>query len=93
MVKIRGVGRWTAELTILRGLHRADAFPADDVGVRRFISQFYRKGEKISTNEARVFAEQWGAWKGFVAYYLEVADLLGISPGNKKKPVAPINRK
>jgi DNA-3-methyladenine glycosylase II len=60
MVKIRGVGRWTAELTILRGLHRADAFPADDVGVRRFIAQFYRKGEKISPIEARVFAEQWG---------------------------------
>ena len=81
LVKIRGVGRWTAELTILRGLHRADAFPADDVGVRRFISQYYREGEKISAAEARVFAERWGPWKGFVAYYLEVADLLGIKPG------------
>ena len=81
LVKIRGVGRWTAELTILRGLHRADAFPADDVGVRRFISQYYRNGEKISAAEARVFAERWGPWKGFVAFYLEVADLLGIQPG------------
>ncbi len=81
LVKIRGVGRWTAELTILRGLHRSDAFPADDVGVRRFISQYYRKGEKISAAEARVFAERWGPWKGFVAYYLEVADFLGIQPG------------
>jgi DNA-3-methyladenine glycosylase II len=82
MVKIRGVGRWTAELTILRGLHRLDAFPADDVGVRRFIAQVYYKGEKISPEEARVFAEQWGAWKGYAAYYLEVADLLGISNHN-----------
>ncbi len=81
LVKIRGVGRWTAELTILRGLHRPDAFPADDVGVRRFISQFYCSGKKISAAEARTFAERWGAWKGFAAYYLEVADLLGISPG------------
>jgi DNA-3-methyladenine glycosylase II len=81
LVKIRGVGTWTAELTILRGLHRADAFPADDVGVRRFISRYYRNGEKISAAEARVFAERWGPWKGFVAYYLEVADLLGIQPG------------
>ena len=79
MVKIRGVGRWTAELTIFRGLHRVDAFPADDVGVRRFIAQVYCKGEKISPDEARVFAEQWGVWKGYAAYYLEVADLLGIS--------------
>jgi DNA-3-methyladenine glycosylase II len=81
LVKIRGIGRWTAELTILRGLHRPDAFPADDVGVRRFISQFYLGGTKISAAEARTFAERWGAWKGFAAYYLEVADLLGIRPG------------
>ena len=80
LVKIRGIGRWTAELTILRGLHRPDAFPADDVGVRRFISQFYLGGEKITAADARTFAERWGAWKGFAAYYLEVADLLGIRP-------------
>jgi DNA-3-methyladenine glycosylase II len=80
LVKIRGIGRWTAELTILRGLHRPDAFPADDVGVRRFIAQFYRSGSKISAADARTFAERWGAWKGFAAYYLEVADLLGIRP-------------
>ena len=80
LVKIRGIGRWTAELTILRGLHRPDAFPADDVGVRRFISQYYLDGRKISAPEARTFAERWGAWKGFAAYYLEVADLLGIHP-------------
>jgi hypothetical protein len=34
-----------------------------------------------------LFAEQWGVWKGFAAYYLEVADLLGISPGKKLKTV------
>jgi DNA-3-methyladenine glycosylase II len=81
LVQIRGVGRWTAELTILRGMHRADAFPADDIGVRRFISQFYRNGRKTSSIEARACAERWGAWKGFAAYYLELADLLGINPG------------
>jgi DNA-3-methyladenine glycosylase II len=81
MVKIRGIGRWTAELTILRGLHRPDAFPADDVGVRRFISQYYCGGKKITAAEARDFAERWGTWKGFAAYYLEVADLL--APGRQ----------
>ena len=84
LVKVRGIGRWTAELTILRGLHRPDAFPADDVGVRRFISRYYRDGGKITSADARIFAERWGAWKGFAAYYLEVADLLGIAPGDGK---------
>ena len=35
--------------------------------------------------EARASAERWGAWKGFAAYYLEVADLLGIDPKNSQK--------
>jgi DNA-3-methyladenine glycosylase II len=78
LMKVRGIGRWTAELTVLRGLHRPDAFPADDVGVRRFISQFYLGGGMISAADARSFAGRWGAWKGFAAYYLEVAALLGI---------------
>jgi DNA-3-methyladenine glycosylase II len=81
MMKIRGIGRWTAELTILRGLHRMDSFPADDVGVRRFISQAYFKGNKVSADEARTFAKRWSVWKGFAAYYLVVADLLGVFPG------------
>ena len=27
LMELRGIGRWTAELTALRGLHRFDAFP------------------------------------------------------------------
>jgi DNA-3-methyladenine glycosylase II len=80
LVKLRGIGRWTAEMTILRGLHRPDTFPADDIGIRRLISQFYLGGRKISSAEARSFAGRWGAWKGFAAYYLEVASILGIHP-------------
>lgn len=80
MVKLRGIGRWTAELTILRGLHRADAFPADDIAVRRFISRSYFGGTKVSSADARLFAERWGEYKGFAAYYLEVTEFLGIQP-------------
>jgi len=50
------------------------------VGVCRFISQFYLDGVKISPGDARAVAERSGAWKGFAAYYPDVADLLGIRP-------------
>ena len=80
LTKIRGIGRWTAELTVLRGLHHPDTFPADDIGVRRFIARFYTNDKNISAAQARSFAERWGPWKVYAAYYLEIADLLGISP-------------
>lgn len=56
MTRIRGIGKWTAELTIIRGIHKLDAFPADDVGLQRIISRFYRGGRKISAEEAREIA-------------------------------------
>jgi DNA-3-methyladenine glycosylase II len=77
--EIRGVGRWTAELTLLRGMQRFDAFPADDLGIRRHVGRFYRGGAGVSSVEARAIAERWGAWKGLAGFYLIVADRLGLS--------------
>jgi DNA-3-methyladenine glycosylase II len=76
--QIRGIGVWTAELTILRGMQRLDVLPADDLGLRRVISRYYRDGKVISSAEARQIAESWGEWKGLAAYYLVVADMKNI---------------
>ena len=76
--EVRGVGVWTAELTMLRGMQRLEALPADDLGLRRVISRYYRDGKVISSAEARRIGEAWGAWKGLAAYYLVVADMKDI---------------
>jgi len=84
LMKIRGIGRWTAELTVLRGMHRVEAIPADDLGIRKLISHFYRNDEMISGDEARSIAERWGRWKGLAAFYLIIAGGLEIPPPRKK---------
>jgi DNA-3-methyladenine glycosylase II len=76
--EVRGVGVWTAEFTMLRGMRRLEALPADDLGLRRVISRYYCNGKAISSAEARRIAENWGAWKGLAAYYLVVADMMDI---------------
>jgi len=76
--KLKGVGRWTAELVILRGMHRFDTLPADDLGLRRSIAKHYQAIGKISGDEARIISNRWGSWKGLAAYYLLVADMMGI---------------
>ncbi len=78
--KVRGVGVWTAELTMLRGMSRLEALPADDLGLRRTISYYYCNGKKINSAEARKIAEKWGKWKGLPAYYLIVAEISGTKP-------------
>jgi len=74
LCKIRGIGRWTAEFVLLRGLHRLDTIPADDLGIRRAIGRFYCPGEEVSSARAREIAGRWGEWKGLAAYYLLVAE-------------------
>jgi len=78
MDEIRGVGVWTAELTMLRGMNKWDVIPADDFGIKRVISHYYCKDRKISSSEAREIAKAWGKWKGLAAFYLIVAETLSI---------------
>ena len=76
---IRGIGFWTAELTMLRGMQRLDALPVDDLGLRRIISVYYRGGKPINAAEAREIAKAWGKWKGLAAFYLIMAEIRGIT--------------
>ncbi len=76
--EIRGIGVWTAELTMLRGLQRLDALPADDFGIRRVISRYYCGGKPLKSVEAREIAKLWGRWKGLAAFYLIIAEVKDI---------------
>jgi DNA-3-methyladenine glycosylase II len=76
--EIKGIGVWTAELTMLRGLQRLDVLPADDLGIRRVISKYYCSGKRIKAAEARQIATAWGKWKGLAAFYLIIAEVKSI---------------
>ena len=77
--EVKGVGVWSAELTLLRGMGRFDVLPADDFGIRRAISRYYCGGQSIKASEARKLAEAWGNWKGLAGFYLIIAEVLNIT--------------
>jgi DNA-3-methyladenine glycosylase II len=79
LCKIRGIGKWTAELTAIRGLNRLALFPADDIGIRRVIAHYYCDDRKISSDTAREIAEKWGKWKGLASFYLIIAEMQDIT--------------
>jgi DNA-3-methyladenine glycosylase II len=76
--EIRGVGVWTAEFTMLRGMGRFDVLPADDFGLRRVISLYCCGGRSISALEARQIAEGWGEGRVVAAFYLIIAEALNV---------------
>ncbi len=75
---VRGIGVWTAEFILLRGMQRLEALPADDLGLRRLVSKYYCDGESIKSAQVREIAKSWGKWKGLAAYYLVIADMMSI---------------
>lgn len=75
---IRGIGAWTAEMTMIRGLHKMDSIPADDIGLQAKISHFYGKTGRVSSDELKEIARQWGKWRGLGGYYLIMAHHQGF---------------
>lgn len=62
---IRGLGPWTAQYIALR-LGERDAFPADDLGLRRAIQRL----EPTRTGSLGALAEAWSPWRATAAIHL-----------------------
>jgi DNA-3-methyladenine glycosylase II len=70
LIQIKGIGRWSAEIALLRGLARPDAFPGGDLGVVKYLAQgLLGKAEKATEADMRAFAERWRPYRGLALIY------------------------
>ncbi len=70
LIQIRGIGRWTAEYTLIRGFGRFDALPTGDAGLQNGYKTIYRLDRKPSKEELIEKAELWRPYRGLATYYL-----------------------
>ena len=73
LVKLKGVGRWTAEYVLLRGLGRLDIFPGDDVGARKKLAHFLGKKKPLDYDGVRRAVADWQPYAGLVYFHLLLA--------------------
>lgn len=70
LMGMKGVGRWTAETALLRGLARADAFPAGDLSVVKYLAEgVFEHGRRATESEMRAYGERWRPWRGLALTY------------------------
>ena len=69
LTAFRGVGRWTAEYVLLRGLGDRDALPAADGGLRRIVGKEFGLGRLATEEEVRAIAAPLAGWRGYLAFY------------------------
>jgi DNA-3-methyladenine glycosylase II len=67
---IRGVGRWTAEYVLLRGLGRLETFPGDDVGAQKNLQQLLHLAEKPAYETIKAITAPWQPYAGLVYFHL-----------------------
>ena len=66
----KGIGRWTAEIALLRGLGRADVFPGGDLGVVKYVAtELLGHRARVSEASMRRFAEDWRPFRGLALVY------------------------
>jgi DNA-3-methyladenine glycosylase II len=65
-----GVGRWTAEYALLRGLGRTHIFPGDDAGARNNLQRWLNLPEALDYQAVRKVMDTWHGFGGLIYFHL-----------------------
>ncbi len=67
LTRVKGIGRWSAEIYLLFAEGRGDVWPAGDLAVQVEIGRLLGLAERPSEKQLRVLAESWRPHRGAAA--------------------------
>ena len=69
LVRVKGIGRWTAEMFLMFSLARPDVFPVDDLGIKKGFEKV--TGKKFDKEKSANFAlKNWSPYRTVASWYL-----------------------
>jgi DNA-3-methyladenine glycosylase II len=69
LIRVKGIGKWTAQMFLIFSLGRLDIFPADDLGVRAAIKRLYRKRTLPKPKQLRKYEKLWHPYSSIASWY------------------------
>jgi DNA-3-methyladenine glycosylase II len=86
LTSLRGIGRWSAEYVLLRGLGRLHIFPGDDVGAHNKLKRLLEIDTQLDYDSVGQLVARWRPYAGFVYFHLlldslAAADLVDSEDG------------
>lgn len=69
LTKVKGIGRWSAEIYLLFAEGRADIWPAGDLAVQEGVGRLLKMEARPSEKDIRVIAERWRPHRGAAAIF------------------------
>lgn len=70
LVKVRGIGRWSAEMALMFRLGRPDVLPLDDYSLRKAYAKAFAKRVLPSPKELEKAGQKWRPYRTVASWYL-----------------------
>ena len=69
LIKLHGVGPWTADMFLMFALGRPDVFPIGDLGIVQALQAFYPKRTTPNEQYFQRLAERWRPYRTLASWY------------------------
>lgn len=69
LIKLHGIGQWTAEMLLIFSLRRPDVFSIGDLGLREAVKRIYGV-ERDDLKAIEAIADQWRPYRSYACRYL-----------------------
>lgn len=69
LVRVKGIGVWTAQMYLMFRLHRPDVWPTGDLGVRAGYAKAHGMEEPPTAKALEPLGEAYRPWRSAAAYY------------------------
>jgi DNA-3-methyladenine glycosylase II len=70
MTRVKGIGRWSAEMFLMFRLQRADILPVGDLGIVKAIQRHYRLRKTPTPERMHKIADSWRPYRSVASWYL-----------------------
>ena len=70
IIKVKGLGRWSAEMFLMFRLRRPDVLPVDDLGIMTAIQRAYGLRKRPDAKRIRKIGEVWRPYRTVACWYL-----------------------
>lgn len=70
LTRLRGIGRWSAEMFLIFCLGRPNVLPVSDQGFRRAVQEVYGLSALPTPDEVRALAQRWQPYCSVATWYL-----------------------
>ena len=70
LMKIKGVGNWTANYALMKTFRYPDAFPLEDAGIHNAIRNLKNLERKPTLDEVKKIFKKYKGWEAYATLYL-----------------------